>query len=188
MYVGFVRGRLTFFAVGQKNISRPWFSLFLTLDNGEFKSYFFAKKKAYNFGFLSDQPKIHEWSHACISVNSTNGDLVAFIDGKNMYHGPVDKEDKKIELRDRVLLGATWLREKQYFQSGASVGNVNVYDKILHPMTMKKITETGMFPKNPAIGWETSNWKTHGNVTIRTSEMGGGRAPETYSCFCQCFP
>ena len=53
MYVGFLRGRLTFFAVGQKNISRPWFSLFLTLDNGEFKSYFFAKKKAYNFGFLS---------------------------------------------------------------------------------------------------------------------------------------
>ena len=127
-------------------------------------------------------------AHACISVNSTNRDLVAFIDGKNMHHGPVDKEDKKIELRDRVLLGATWLREKQYFQSGASVGNVNVYDKILHPMTMKKITETGMFPKNPAIGWETSNWKTHGNVTIRTSEMGGGRAPETYSCFCQCFP
>ena len=84
-------------------------------------------------------------AHACISVNSTNRDLVAFIDGKNMHHGPVDKEDKKIELRDRVLLGATWLREKQYFQSEPSVGNVNVYDKILHPMTMKKITETGMF-------------------------------------------
>ena len=66
MYIGFVRGRLTFFAVGQKNTSLPWFSLFLTLDNGMFKSYFLAKKKAYNFGFLTSRPKIHDWSHACV--------------------------------------------------------------------------------------------------------------------------
>ena len=69
MYVGFVRGRLTFFAVGQKNISRPWFSLFLTLDNGEFKSYFFAKKKAYNFGFLSSclyQRQLNQQRFSCV--------------------------------------------------------------------------------------------------------------------------
>ena len=171
MYIGFVRGRLTFFAVGQKNTSLPWFSLLLTLDNDKFKSYFRAKSKAYNFGYLTSS-RSHDWSHACVSINSTSGGLVAFIDGQKMHDGSVEevKEEKKIELHSRLILGATWLGVNQYFQSEGSVGNVNIYDGILSPTEMKKITQTGLFPSNPTIGWDTSHWTTHGNVTIRTSE------------------
>ena len=171
MFIGFVRGRLTFFAVGQKNTSLPWFSLLLTLDNDKFKSYFLAKRKAYNFGYLTTI-RIHDWSHACVSINSTNGSLVAFIDGQQMHDGSVEemKEENKIKLNSRIILGLTWLGVNQYFQSEGSVGNVNVYDKILSPMSMKKITQTGLFPSDPTIGWDTSHWTTHGNVTIRISE------------------
>ena len=173
IYIGFVRGRFTFFAVGQKNSSLPWFSLFLTLDNGKFKSYFEAKKKAYNLGYLSNQPEVHDWSHACISINSTSGDLVAFINGQNMHNGSIVevKEEQRFELHSRLVVGLTWRGVEQYFQSEGSVSNVNIYDKILSPIAMKKTTQTGLFPNEPKIGWNTSHWTTHGNVTIVTSEM-----------------
>ena len=77
-----------------------------------------------------------------------------------MHHGPVDKEDKKIELRDRVLLGATWLREKQYFQSGASVGNVNVYDKILD-------NDNEENHRGRDVSQKSSNWL--GNLKLENS-------------------
>ena len=43
-------------------------------------------------------------------------------------------------------------------------------------MTMKKITQTGLFPSNPTIGWDTSHWTTHGNVTeMETNRVGKSR-------------
>ena len=134
MYIGFVRARLTFFAVGQKDTGQPLFWLVLTLDDGKLKTYFHTTEKAHNFGYLRGHPKIHDWNHACISQNMSSGYLVAYINGQKMHDGFIEemKMENTIELKNRLVLGTTPLGVSQSIQSEGSVGNVNTMIESCH--------------------------------------------------------
>ena len=179
MYVGFIRGRLNFFALSRKNPSQPWLTIYRSQERKSSMIILKVQGKSYIMGWYKQRLTMHSWSHVCLSIDGTSGHVASAVDGQPMRNFTIQdlRTAEGIDLDKRLVLGITWTGDSVY-QSESSVGNVHAYDTILTQSVREDASTSGVFPENAVLAWNPSDWIRTGGVTIRFSELPNWRIGE----------
>ena len=179
MYLGFLQGRQTFFSMRKGERKDLWFSLaiFDTLSDGGLQIAVFNSSST-----LMNKKKVvlrfHDWFHACVSVDSNTGQIVAVVNGvmtHDFYSEPI-QSSTHISFKDKLLLGLT---EMQYGksqvtqeQSNSPITNVNIFSGLLNTADMKEQTSSAKCANGTYLKWIEMEWAFEGSVSPQ--EIKGG--------------
>ena len=176
IYIGFYRGKPTFYAVRRNDNNSLLFCLFIENQDTTEEvytagfTYFGGDVLSMTGGKLRLRP--HAWSHACTTMDVVSGHVTVVINGILIINTTIISKDFTGNVpnifQNNLVLG---VRQTQYsgvltnnYQSESSVTNVNVFSVPMNVSQMEDITSTGRWTDGDIVYWCEAVWTLSGNV------------------------
>ena len=183
VYVKFFRDKQIFYTIDSGG--KFWFSVFLEnqdLSSQSYNSQFFHQ----DGGIFSRSPALrlrpHHWSHACTTVDAESGHVIVVINGVVTHNVTITSvnflKNSTVTFENNLKLGLVGL-PVGYYQSEASVANVNIHSVALSLPELIDATSTGDCTAGDHLSWKGAIWKYEGEVqSLQTRDL----------CMSQTFP
>ena len=175
MYLAYLAGHQTFFSLRKSQNENLWFSLMIydSLFGGSHQiSLCNSSGSAMNNGYEKKVVlRFHDWFHACVSVDSLTGHMIAVVNGVMTHNTYGERLESNIPIafKDKLRLG---LKESQFGksvvtkeQSNSPVTNVNIFSGLLDVSEMRDITASRKCTIGTYLSWIEMKWSFKGSVS-----------------------